>query len=156
MTVYKQKYSAMERTELITCVPDMQSEMWTKLIRHMSCYWCALLSQCYTVYLPGIQSQVWTEVIRTPSHLYEMLLPRLLAAAERAWYRPAWEGLAAGKEREAQRRKGWTQFANTLGYKELGRLEDMFYYGYLPVPGARCVELNLSFMVWEISDHPLV
>jgi hexosaminidase len=39
----------------------------------------------------GIQAQIWTEAIRSEVMLHHQLFPRLLAFAERAWYRPIWE-----------------------------------------------------------------
>lgn len=42
-------------------------------------------------YIAGLQGQVWSEVIRTDATVEYMLFPRLLALAERAWHRAAWE-----------------------------------------------------------------
>ena len=39
----------------------------------------------------GIQAQIWTEAIRSEAMLHHQLFPRLLAFADRAWYRPSWE-----------------------------------------------------------------
>ena len=45
-----------------------------------------------TPYVPqpkirGLQGQTWTETIRTDDQYYEMVFPRILAVAERAWHR---------------------------------------------------------------------
>ncbi|KNC87349.1 hypothetical protein SARC_00539 [Sphaeroforma arctica JP610] len=39
----------------------------------------------------GIQAQVWSEVVRDDDTLEHMMFPRLLAVAERAWHKAAWE-----------------------------------------------------------------
>jgi hexosaminidase len=39
----------------------------------------------------GIQAQLWSETVRTDSGVDYHLFPRLIAFAERAWHKPAWE-----------------------------------------------------------------
>ena len=39
----------------------------------------------------GLQAQLWSETIRTDAGVDYQFFPRLLAFAERAWHRPAWE-----------------------------------------------------------------
>lgn len=71
----------------------------------------------------GIQGQLWGENLRTAGDLEFLLLPRLVALAERAWSRVRVE---------------WLEFANRLGQRELPRL-DGFRGGFayrVPVPGA--------------------
>ena len=41
--------------------------------------------------ITGIQAQLWSETVRGDAAVDYMLFPRLLALAERAWHRPAWE-----------------------------------------------------------------
>jgi len=41
--------------------------------------------------IEGIQGQAWAEVMRTDQQFEYMAYPRLLALAERAWHRAAWE-----------------------------------------------------------------
>lgn len=79
---------------------------------------------------------MWSETIRTPGHLEPMLYPRLLALAERAWHRAPWEGVDDPALRERLRLEDWETFANSLGHKELGRLEGQRIAYYLPPPGA--------------------
>ena len=81
----------------------------------------------------GIQGQIWTETIRTPEQLEKMLYPRLLALAERAWYKADWEG--AEPDTEA-RQQDWQRFGWTLTQKELPRLAEAGVALYLPPPGA--------------------
>ena len=84
-----------------------------------------------------MQGHLWSEVIRNEMNMHEMIFPRLLALAERAWHKASWESIADTAARKTEQDKEWTDFANTLGYKELSRLESMGISYYLPVPGAR-------------------
>jgi hexosaminidase len=81
----------------------------------------------------GIQGQIWTETIRTAQQLEEMLYPRLLALAERAWHKADWE---AAKPDNAARQRDWQRFGWTLTQKELPRLAEAGVALYLPPPGA--------------------
>lgn len=69
-------------------------------------------------------------MIRTRSQLDDMLYPRLLAFAERAWYEAPWE-----KSAKDPYSSDWATFANRLGQKELARLERRGIKYYLPPPG---------------------
>ena len=62
-----------------------------------------------------------------------MVVPRALALAERAWHRAPWEG---EEDPQHGRDAEWGRFANTLGYKELERLEEMGVEYRIPCPGA--------------------
>ncbi|KAI0210574.1 N,N'-diacetylchitobiase [Lamellibrachia satsuma] len=90
----------------------------------------------------GMQSQLWTETIRNRSQLDEMLYPRLIAFAERAWHRASWEQSA-----KMPYFNDWVTFANCLGQKELGRLERRGIRYYLPPPGANIDTKNQSMDV---------
>ena len=85
---------------------------------------------------PGMQGHLWTETIRNTDQLEEMLYPRLLALAERSWHRASWEGVLDDHVRERLRLEDWESFANSLGHKELSRLEGLKISYYLPPPGA--------------------
>lgn len=80
---------------------------------------------------------MWSELVRTPSRMDAMLWPRLLALAERAWHRADWETLEEGSPRTQKRRDDWILFANTVGHKELRRLEAEGIEYYIHRPGAR-------------------
>ncbi|RYD59997.1 MAG: beta-N-acetylhexosaminidase [Sphingomonadales bacterium] len=41
--------------------------------------------------IAGLQAQLWSETTRTDAGVDYQLFPRLIAFAERAWHRPAWE-----------------------------------------------------------------
>ncbi|KAH9510135.1 hypothetical protein Btru_043540 [Bulinus truncatus] len=84
----------------------------------------------------GIQGQIWTELVRTSHLLYQMVFPRLIALAERAWHKSSWETLDV-KKGKADQEKEWSSFAHTLGYKELSRLESVKVEYHIPAPGAR-------------------
>ncbi|MBU1620255.1 MAG: carbohydate-binding domain-containing protein [Gammaproteobacteria bacterium] len=81
----------------------------------------------------GIQGQIWTETIRTAEQLEQMLYPRLLALAERAWHKAEWE---AQKPDTKARQQDWQRFGWTLTQKELPRLAEAGVALYLPPPGA--------------------
>ena len=110
----------------------------------MPCYLTKFVAGITNIHhmFPGIQAHVWTERIRTRSQLDEMLFPRLIAFAERAWHRASWEE-SSKKPSSAD----WTTFANKLGQKELKRLESRGIRYYLPVPGANKYVGPLWFFV---------
>lgn len=81
----------------------------------------------------GIQGQVWSETIRTASQLEEMVYPRLLPLAERAWHQASWE---QAKPDAQARQRDWQQFNQTLAQKELPRLAKAGVQFYIPPPGA--------------------
>lgn len=99
----------------------------------------------------GVQGQLWGELLRTPERVEEMLFPRLLALAERAWHRAAWEppdgmDLTAMVDRDALD-ADWSRFASTLGHKELPKLERLGIRFHVEVPGARNAEGRLELNV---------
>lgn len=81
----------------------------------------------------GMQGQVWTETIRKPKQLEQMVYPRIIAMAERAWHKADWEGESPNKQ---SRDAAWAEFAYTLAKKELPKLAEAGVSFYLPVPGA--------------------
>ena len=87
----------------------------------------------------GIQGQLWGENVRNGGRAEYMLMPRLIAVAERAWAAdPGWAAIADPAARAARIAEDWNAFANRLGRRELPRL-DHFAGGIayrVPVPGA--------------------
>ncbi|WP_323813213.1 family 20 glycosylhydrolase [Cellvibrio sp. NN19] len=83
--------------------------------------------------LRGIQGQVWSETIRTAAQLEQMIYPRLVPLAERAWHKAAWEG---DRPDAAARAADWATFAVQLTNKELPKLAALGGDFYLPPPGA--------------------
>ena len=59
--------------------------------------------------LRGMQGQVWTETIRTAAQLEQMIYPRLLALAERAWHKADWEL----NNNQSKRLTDWHSFASS-------------------------------------------
>ena len=76
--------------------------------------------------------------MRTSENLDYMIFPRLLALAERAWHKAPFES-SSRSERNDLIGQEWKAFANTIGYKELARLERHGIKYRVPPPGARLV-----------------
>lgn len=93
-----------------------------------------------------MQGHIWTETVRTADQLQEMVFPRLIALAERAWHRSAWEDEENKQQRVVKTNKEWTSFAKTLVNKELDRLEGMGIKYNIAKPGGR--------QVFSSSLHP--
>lgn len=83
----------------------------------------------------GMQGHLWSETVRTSEQMFEMYFPRLIAVAERAWHKAKFE--TAGKDSaDSLLKNDWTKFANTIGYKELLRLDKIGVTYRVPPPGA--------------------
>jgi len=91
----------------------------------------------------GMQGQLWGENLRSPEVLEYLLVPRLLALAERNWAgEPVWAGITDPERRAREAAGDWNRFANRLGQSELPRL-DYLSGGWryrIPPPGARLEE----------------
>lgn len=96
----------------------------------------------------GIQAQLWSETVRSDNSANYMLFPRLIAFAERAWYKPDWAvPYMAGKTysrasqlfdetKQQQMYADWAQFNQVMVKQilpDLIRDEVLFR---LPTPGA--------------------
>ncbi|WP_166839151.1 family 20 glycosylhydrolase [Rheinheimera pleomorphica] len=88
----------------------------------------------------GIQGQVWSETIRTAAQLEQMIYPRLLALAERAWHKADWEQSNNSQQRLAD----WQQFAARLANIELSRLAALGSDFYLPPPGVQSSQQGIQ------------
>ncbi|WP_345329808.1 family 20 glycosylhydrolase [Mucilaginibacter defluvii] len=86
----------------------------------------------------GIQSPLWAEVITSPEKQEYLLLPKLLAVAERAWAPdPQWATEPEIAKSEAMYNQAWGAFANKVGKNELPKL-DHYAGGFqyrIPTPG---------------------
>ena len=92
----------------------------------------------FLFYFAGIQGLIFGETIRTMEQLEYMFFPRMLAMAERAWHKGSWENVTAcGENCDSLKATDWSEFANTVGYKELKRLSEMDVNYNVPPPGAR-------------------
>lgn len=85
----------------------------------------------------GMQGQLWTELVRTSDQMDSMIFPRLLAVAERSWHEAPWESINNDNDRKETATINWTEFAQTLGCKELRRLDTLNVAYHLNPPGAR-------------------
>ena len=87
----------------------------------------------------GIQGQLWGENAKGQDWMEYLAFPKLLGLAERAWaQQPVWATIEDKAEREVQFGIAWSAFANSLGQRELPRL-DYLYGGVnyrIPLPGA--------------------
>jgi len=109
------------------------------------------LAKGFTV--KGIQGQLWSETVRSEQQAEYMIYPRLLALAERAWHQASWQvpydynGKRFDKntgnftqELKTQRDKNWLAFSQTIGFKELSKLELSGVFYRLPSVGANVKE----------------
>jgi len=81
----------------------------------------------------GMQGQLWSETVRTPEQFEQMIYPRVIALAERAWHKADWE---ADKPNTQVRLQEWANFSAALVTKELPKLAAAGSAFYLPPPGA--------------------
>jgi hexosaminidase len=86
----------------------------------------------------GIQCALWGENIKSNERLEYMLLPRMLAFAERAWSQdPAWATEPNLAKSDSLYQISWVNFLNVIGKREMPRL-DYFDGGFnfrVPKPG---------------------
>jgi hexosaminidase len=97
--------------------------------------------------LVGIEAPLWSETNRTPEQFEYKLLPKLLAVAERAWAKdPAWATEKNDAKSEQLYNQSWSTFINTVGKRELPRL-DSYAGGFqyrIPAPGVKVVDGNVA------------
>lgn len=93
----------------------------------------------------GMQGQTWTETVRTDEQYYEMVFPRMLAVAERAWHRGSWEldwspgvvfNSTTGLVPKDLLKNDYNHFVSALGCRELMKLEKLGIEHRMPPPGA--------------------
>jgi hexosaminidase len=115
------------------------------------------LAQTAKANITGLQAAVWSENITSPGLLEYMMLPRLLAMAERAWAKePGWALEKDSMHAEQGCRLAWSVFANTLGKKELPRL-DYYHGGYhYRIPSIRAtIRSGRLFMRCELPGFTI-
>ena len=109
--------------------------------------------------ISGIQGQLWSETIRSEQQAEYMIYPRLLTLAERAWHKPTCavpynhqgaiydqnSGVFTASQK-AVREQAWQKFSNTLGQKELGKLDKAGIFYRVPTVGAKIIagKLNIN------------
>ena len=95
----------------------------------------------------GIEAPMWAETNKTPADLDYKLLPKLLSVAERAWAKdPAWATETDQTKSDALYGQAWSAFINTVGKRELPRL-DAYAGGFqyrIPTAGAKVIGGKLA------------
>lgn len=72
----------------------------------------------------GLEATLFTETVRTPERMDYLVMPRLLAVAERSWAPdPAWATETDAAKAAALHRTAWSGFVNTLSQRVLPRLD---------------------------------
>lgn len=91
----------------------------------------------------GLKGALWSENIRADTLMEYMILPRLLALAERAWASdPDWAQETDSTRFQQKYTKSWSVFINTVGKRELPRL-DVYNGGYrYRIPAVGIKQLN--------------
>ncbi|MFI5162810.1 MAG: family 20 glycosylhydrolase [Sphingobacteriales bacterium] len=86
----------------------------------------------------GLQCALWGENIKSNERLEYMLLPRMLAFAERAWSQnPAWATEPNMAKSDSLYQISWVNFLNVMGKREMPRLDhiDGGFQFRVPKPG---------------------
>ncbi|WP_332852552.1 family 20 glycosylhydrolase [Duganella sp. S19_KUP01_CR8] len=72
----------------------------------------------------GLEATLFTETVRTPERIDYLVMPRLLAMAERSWAAdPDWATEPDAAKAAALHRSAWSGFVNTLSQRVLPRLD---------------------------------
>jgi hexosaminidase len=91
----------------------------------------------------GIQGLLWAETLTSPQRMEYMMLPKLLAVAERAWAPdPAWANEKDSVTAARMYDLAWSEFVNVIGKRELRRL-DHYKGGFsyrIPTAGAKIID----------------
>ena len=94
-------------------------------------------------HIAGLKGALWSENMTADSLLEYMVLPRLLALAERAWAPdPDWARESDSTQAKKGYDKAWSVFVNVLGKRELPKL-DFYHGGYIyriPTAGAKLAD----------------
>ena len=105
----------------------------------------------------GLQGQLWSETVKGQDMMEYLYLPKILGLAERAWTGQAeWGSIEDVEKRIKAIDKDWNIFANSVGQRELPRLDYIFGgFSYrIPPPGAVVMDgklhANVTFPGLEI------
>lgn len=91
----------------------------------------------------GLQAPLWSEIITSAERLEYLLLPKVLGLAERSWAPdPAWANETDESKAAALYKNAWSEFVNTLGKKELPRLDQHAGGFQYRIPPAAYVKEN--------------
>ncbi|GAB1605882.1 uncharacterized protein LOC115219984 [Argonauta hians] len=84
----------------------------------------------------GLQCHLWSESVRTDEQVFEMIFPRLLSAAERAWHKADWEKITDYSDDGTSETLDFEEFITRVGHKELLRLDEIGITYRVPPPGS--------------------
>lgn len=105
----------------------------------------------------GLQGQLWSENMTSPELMEYLAFPKLLGLAERAWSpQPEWAEISETEARKTAQNDEWNYFANSLGHRELARLDSLAggVHYRIPPPGAELAEgvlrANIAYPGLEI------
>lgn len=106
--------------------------------------------------LVGVQGQLWSENTRNDDLAEYKIFPRLFSLAERAWHSAIWSvpydykgaiysqsSNTFTKELKLQRDQSWANFADTIGKKELLKLDNANIHYRVPTVGAQIKDNKL-------------
>ena len=96
---------------------------------------------------------LFCETIRTSENMDNMIFPRLLALAERAWHTAEFEN---GPGNEEVFDKDWSAFAKAVGLREFERLDNLNIAFRIPPPGATYVlKSYIIYYLFVVSFYVL-
>ncbi|MFN3405200.1 MAG: family 20 glycosylhydrolase [Cytophagaceae bacterium] len=88
--------------------------------------------------IKGMMGMLFSETIKSEQMLEEYIFPKIIGLAERAWAKePDWAYINNSEERTKILNAQWNVFANTIGQKELPKLDYISggSHYHLPAPG---------------------
>ncbi|MCX6181638.1 MAG: family 20 glycosylhydrolase, partial [Bacteroidetes bacterium] len=108
----------------------------------------------------GMQGQLWSETVKGPEMFEYMMFPKMISLSERAWAQdPSWTAVDGKDQFKKASDIAWNKFANTLGRRDLVRLEylaaDNIVRYRIPVPGAK-IENNTMEANIEIPGFTIM
>lgn len=98
------------------------------------------LSEYGRQHIVGLQGNLWSETLGGEGRLEYMLVPKIFGLAERAWAAdPDWAAATDTTKADSLFRNAWSRFVNTVGKRELPRLDrEMAGINYrIPTPGLK-------------------
>ena len=107
-------------------------------------------------FIYGMQGHLWSEMVRSDATAEYMLFPRVIALAERAWHKAAWEpeyrrqgGVYSPSseyftpQQKQQRDADWAEFSQALALKEFAKLDKVNLLYRLPTLGGKVQDNKL-------------
>ncbi|GFR92572.1 beta-hexosaminidase [Elysia marginata] len=85
----------------------------------------------------GVKGVMRTLRVKSLEEFDFQVYPRLLALAERAWYKSPWEDVTDEGQRKQELASDWARFATDLGNNDLALLDQIGVKYRVPPPGVR-------------------